>query len=82
MITDTTSSFPPTIACAMPKETENTTRPTASSSATIGRSSSVTGPFALYCLTTISVAAGAVADAIAPSVIATGIGRISGPRIK
>ena len=69
MITETISSVPPCIACAIPKDTEKMTRPTASSSATIGSSRSVTGPFALYCLTTIRVAAGAVADAIAPSVI-------------
>ena len=82
MITETMSRVPPAIACAMPKETENTTSPTASSSATIGSRRSVTGPFALYCLTTINVAAGAVAEAIAPSVIATGKGSTSGPSRK
>ena len=82
MITETMSRVPPAIACAMPKETENTTSPTASSSATIGSRRSVTGPFALYCLTTINVDAGAVAEAIAPSVIATGKGSTSGPSRK
>ena len=40
----------------------------------MGRRISVSGPFALYCLTTISVAAGAVAAATAPRTIATGRG--------
>ena len=35
-------------AFAMPNETAKTTRPTASSSATIGNSRSTSGPFALY----------------------------------
>ena len=48
----------------------NTIRPIASSNATTGRSVSVTIPRALYCLTTIRVAAGAVAVAIAPRHIA------------
>ncbi|HCX62702.1 MAG TPA: hypothetical protein DHU59_09725 [Clostridiales bacterium] len=39
----------------------------ASSIATTGNKVFVTGPFALYCLTTINVAAGAVAAAIAPN---------------
>ena len=63
---------PEPIAFATPKETANKTSPTASSIATIGRRISVSGPFALYCFTTIRVAAGAVADAIAPSTIAAG----------
>ena len=57
-------------AFATPNDTAKTTRPTASSSATIGSSRSTSGPFALYCRTTISVAAGAVAVAIAPRVMA------------
>ena len=36
-MTEMKSSVPPTIACAMPKDTENTTSPTASSRATMGR---------------------------------------------
>ena len=36
------------------------------------------GPLALYCLTTIRVAAGAVAEAMAPSVMADAIEMISG----
>ena len=64
------STDPKQMALAIPNETANTTRPTASSSATIGSRRSTTGPFALYWRTTISVAAGAVAVAIAPSVIA------------
>ena len=40
--------------------------------ATTGSNVSVTGPFALYCLITISVAAGAVAVATAPSVKISG----------
>ena len=54
------------------------TRPTASSRATTGSSTSVTGPLALYWRTTIRVAAGAVAAAIAPRVTATGIDSRSG----
>ena len=64
----------------MPKETENTARPTASSSATTGSRISVSLPLALYCRTTISVAAGAVAVAMAPSVMAAGMLRVSGMR--
>ncbi len=64
------SKEPLTIAFAMPKLTANTTSPTASSNATIGSSKSTRGPFALYWRTTISVAAGAVAVAIAPRVMA------------
>ena len=59
-------------AVAMPKETENSRRPTASSMATTSMSSRVRGPSALYCRTTIKVAAGAVADAMAPSTMAQG----------
>ena len=47
----------------------------------MGSSKSVSFPLALYCLTTIRVAAGAVAAAIAPSVIAIEIGSLP-PRAK
>ena len=57
-------------AVATPKEAENSTSPTASSMATTSSSSRVSGPSALYCRTTISVAAGAVAAAMAPRVMA------------
>ncbi len=66
------NAAPPIRLFAMPKETAKTTRPTASSSATMGSSRSTRGPLALYWLTTIKVAAGAVAAAMAPSVMATG----------
>ena len=69
------------IARAMPKDTANAMRPTASSSATIGSSRSVSSPLALYWRTTISVVAGAVAVAMAPRVIAAGTESTSG-RIK
>ena len=59
---------------ATPKEMAKTTKPTASSNATTGRRMSVSGPLALYWRTTISVAAGAVAAATAPKVIAAGKG--------
>ena len=65
-------SPPPDIPCASARDTAKTIRPTASSIATTGSSVRVTGPFALYWRTTISVAAGAVAAAIAPSVSASG----------
>ena len=65
-----TSNEPVLSAFAMPNDTANTIRPTASSSATMGSSRSTSGPFALYCRTTMSVAAGAVAVAMAPSVMA------------
>ena len=68
------------IARAIPKDTANAMRPTASSSATIGSSRSVSSPLALYWRTTISVVAGAVAVAIAPSVIAAGTDSTSGRR--
>ena len=64
------STAPECMASAIPKEMENTTRPTASSSATIGSRRSTSSPFALYCRTTISVAAGAVAAAMAPRTMA------------
>ena len=65
-------------ALAMPKEAEKSTRPTASSRATTISSRRVRGPSALYCLTTIRVAAGAVAAAIAPSVMAEAMEMMSG----
>ena len=66
------SMFDELMAFAMPIDTEKMTSPTASSRATIGRSRSVSFPFALYWRTTMSVAAGAVADAMAPRVRASG----------
>ena len=77
-IIDAILALPATKVLATPNEIENSTNPTASSNATTGRSVSVTGPFALYCLTTINVAAGAVAEAIAPKIIAEGKGNFSG----
>ena len=68
-----TSNEPVLSAFAIPNDTANTTRPTASSSATIGSSRSTSGPLALYCRTTISVAAGAVAVPMAPRVMAWAI---------
>ena len=52
--------------CATDSETEKTISPMASSIATTGKRVEVIGPCALYWRTTISVAAGAVAVAIAP----------------
>ena len=74
--------LPPSMAPATPMETAKITRPTASSRATMGSSRLVTGPLALYWRTTISVAAGAVAAAMAPRVTATGRGSVSGPTRK
>ena len=65
-----TSTTPLPRARATPKDTANSTRPTASSNATMGKSRSVSLPLALYWRTTISVAAGAVAAAMAPRVMA------------
>ena len=79
---DTRSNAPLFMALATPNDTANTTRPTASSSATTGSRMSVSLPLALYWRTTIRVAAGAVAVAIAPSVIAAGMDRRSPPRMK
>ena len=45
---ETMLADPDSIAFAIPKEIEKSTRPTASSRATTGRRMSVTGPFALY----------------------------------
>ena len=69
-------------AFAMPLDTANTTRPTASSSATMGSRMSVRGPRALYWLMTMTVAAGAVAVAMAPSTMQVDTGSFSGPRMK
>ena len=77
-IIENKSASPTVRVFAMPNDTANTIRPTASSSATIGKSSFVSGPFALYWRTTISVAAGAVAVAIAPSVMICGTVSLSG----
>ena len=74
------STDPLPSARATPKETAKRIRPTASSSATIGSSRSVSLPLALYWRTTISVAAGAVAAAMAPSVMAAGIESAAGNR--
>ena len=54
---------------AIALETAKTIRPTASSMATTGSSVLVSSPLALYWRTTMSVAAGAVAVAIAPRMI-------------
>ena len=72
------SMRPCSSAFAMPKEAEKSTKPTASSMATTISSRRVKGPLALYCLTTIRVAAGAVAEAMAPSVMADAIEMTSG----
>ena len=69
-ITEITLILPVSSADAIPKDTEKRIRPTASSIATTINKSFVKGPSALYCLTTISVAAGAVAAAMAPRVMA------------
>ena len=50
------------------KRTEKAIKAIASSNATTGIKVSTTGPWARYCLITIKVAAGAVAQAIAPNV--------------
>ena len=78
--TEITSMLPPLdcTAWAIPKETAKATSPIASSRATTGNSTSVTFPLALYCFTTIMVAAGAVAEAMAPKVKAAEIGSFSG----
>ena len=59
---------PLAIALAMENNTSKTINATASSNATTGRRVLTTGPLALYCLMTIRVAAGAVAQLIAPKV--------------
>ena len=79
---DTVSKLPLTMALAMPKDTANTTRPTASSRATTGSRMSVSLPLALYWRTTISVAAGAVAVAMAPRVMAAAMDSLSPPSMK
>ena len=58
-------------------KTEKAIKATASSKATTGIRVSTTGPLALYCLITISVAAGAVAHAIAPRVKIIETGKVS-----
>ena len=63
-------TLPLSSAEATPKEAENSINPTASSMATTNNKSFVMGPSALYWRTTIRVAAGAVAEAIAPRVMA------------
>ena len=77
-MTLTTLMLPISSAPAMPKDTENSTRPTASSMATTMSRSFVSGPSALYWRTTMSVAAGAVAAAMAPRVMAEGSERRAG----
>ena len=67
---NTLTLAPLTNIFAIDTEIENTTRPTASSPATTGKSVSTSGPSALYWWITIKVAAGAVAVAIAPKQIA------------
>ena len=47
-IIDTRSTVPVIIVFAIPKDTAKTISPTASSRATMGKSKSVRGPFALY----------------------------------
>ena len=64
-------------ALAMPVDTAKTTRPTASSRATMGSSKLVRGPLALYWFTTIMVAAGAVAAPMAPRMMQVETGRLS-----
>ena len=64
-MTDVALIDPAPIDLAIPKEIAKMTNPTASSRATTGSNMSVTAPFALYCFTTIKVAAGAVAVAAA-----------------
>ena len=72
IICHTDSSLPPTITCATALHILKAISAAASSIATTGSRILVTGPCALYCRTTISVAAGAVAAAIAPSIMARG----------
>ena len=71
-------ALPASKAVAIPNDRAKTTSPTASSMATTINNSLVSGPLALYCLTTIKVAAGAVAAAMAPSTMALDKDRISG----
>ena len=76
-MTDRRLKVPEIMVLATPKETAKTTRPTASSRATTGRSMLVRGPFALYWFTTIMVAAGAVAVATAPRTMQVDTGSFS-----
>ena len=80
--TVTRDNTPPLKAWATPKEMAKIISPTASSKATIGKSKSVTGPCALYCLTTIKVAAGAVAEAMAPKTRQADKDKTSSPKTK
>ena len=75
---ETMEALPASKAVAIPNDRAKTTSPTASSMATTINNSLVSGPLALYCLTTIKVAAGAVAAAMAPSTMALDKDRISG----
>ena len=59
----------PTTVLATENKIANKIKAAASSKATTGNKVLTKGPLALYCLTTIKVAAGAVAAAIAPRVI-------------
>src|SRR5699024_9803544 len=63
-------AFVPNSVCVIAAAKPNNIKAIASSIATTLKRVSVTGPFALYCLITITVAAGAVAAAIAPNIIA------------
>ena len=67
-IAQTEKESPVAMVLAIWNKTAKSTKAEASSKATVGRSVSTTGPWALYCFTTIKVAAGAVAAAIAPKV--------------
>ena len=75
--TDTRFTEPEIRALAMPVDTAKTIRPTASSRATMGSRMLVRGPLALYWLMTITVAAGAVAVAMAPRTMQVDTGRVS-----
>ena len=76
-MTETRLMEPEIRALAIPVDTAKTIKPTASSRATMGSRMLVRGPLALYWLMTITVAAGAVAVAIAPSTIQVDTGRVS-----
>ena len=64
-IVQTEKESPVAIVLAIWNKTAKRIKAEASSKATVGRRVSTTGPWALYCLTTIKVAAGAVAAAMA-----------------
>ena len=78
IITEKASTVPTFNDFAIPNEIAKIIKPTASSNATTGNNTSVTGPLALYCLTTINVAAGAVAVATDARITATDKGSLSG----